>query len=132
MMRNICAVITLNSLNGSFARVAPTVRQIMPLFAAAFLITGCAHSPKEESIRSAASRPPSFLTGPMALLLTNGAAGFSARVVVSGQPVSDTPEFNAGELLGRGSKLLFAPDFKGSKARVRAGGVSFLWDSAEN
>src|SRR5437868_8592493 len=107
-----------------FARVAA--------MALALVLAGCAHTPKDEVARSLASRPPSFLIGPMSLLLTNASTGFSARVGLTGQPFSTPQEFHSGDLLGRGSKLLFAPDFKGSKARARAGGVSFIWDSAEH
>ncbi len=71
---------------------------------------------------------PLFLNGQMAVLLTN-TDGFSAHVVLS----SGKTELAAGELLCRGSRLLFAGTIGPVKEkRSRAGGISFIWDLAGN
>jgi hypothetical protein len=75
-------------------------------------------------------QPPPFLAGPMAVLLTN-AGGFSARVTVESEfsPGPEGPK--SGQLLCRGSKLLFAPEVKqGGKKDSRLGGFLFSWDVA--
>jgi hypothetical protein len=100
----------------------------------AFLVAGCSGS--GQSRRSNYSRivtplPPAFLTGPAALLLTNS-LGFSARAEIlplrSGiQPTS------AGELLQRGSKLLYAPESdEMTDTHRQPGGYSFIWDVAQS
>jgi hypothetical protein len=101
----------------------------------AALVTGCASSEKEKPPGSegAASgvpelRPPAFLDGAVALLLTNG-AGFRAHVVLTGAAAAEPGEVVAGELLGRRGKLLFAPEPGGKAAkRTRKEDFSFIWD----
>ena len=86
--------------------------------------------------------PPVFLSGPMALLLTN-ADGFRARVTLetrsSSNRLAALPgrrsglEVLAGELLGRGSKLLFTSGAGGSGGKgAGAGANTFIWDVAQN
>ena len=79
-----------------------------------------------------APRPPAFLTGPMALLLTN-ADGFRAHAVLEGGMSFQGPETAEGELMGQGGKLVFAPT-KGSSASkdVHAGNSAFIWDVARS
>jgi len=79
-----------------------------------------------------APQPPAFLTGPMALLLTN-VDGFCAHTVLEGGASVKGVEPLAGELMGRGGKLLFAPE-PGSSAgkHSRTGGSAFIWDVAAN
>jgi hypothetical protein len=77
-------------------------------------------------------RPPAFLTGPAALLLTN-VAGFSARTEVREENSLSTQSSSSGELLARGKKLLYAPDSDESTDTQRQpGGYSFIWDTAES
>ena len=97
------------------------------------LAVDCAHSEKKIDRAGAfevlpAPVPPLFLNGPMALLLTN-ADGFRARVVLeSGAPAQAAPMV-AGELLVRGSQLLFAPDPSGApKKQARVQDSAFIWD----
>ena len=68
----------------------------------------------------------------MALLLTN-TSGFRAHVVLeSGGPPQALP-LAAGELMGRGSKLLFAPATLGKAGKkVRAEDSAFIWDVIAN
>ena len=74
----------------------------LSLLLVASLAAGCAHSGKNATGRLAVEpvpQPPVFLTGPMALLLTN-VGGFRARVVLEdGAPAR---QLAAGELMGRG------------------------------
>ena len=99
----------------------------------AALAVSCAHSEKNIDRAGAvevlaAPVPPLFLNGPMALLLTN-ADGFRARVVLeNGAPAQATP-MAAGELLVRGSQLLFAPDPSGApKKQARVRDSAFIWN----
>lgn len=93
----------------------------------------CAHSRRGE-IPAAALVPqtPGFLTGPMAVLLTNS-SGFSARVTVDSRTFSSTAGAVHGDLLGRGSILLFQPSTVASgKKGERASGSAFIWDVSQS
>jgi hypothetical protein len=75
---------------------------------------------------------PLFLNGPMALLLTN-ADGFRAHVVFEGAAPSQATPTSAGELMVRGSKLLFAPEaIKVAKKQPHPEESAFVWDVNEN
>ena len=98
--------------------------------AIAGLAGGCSSSRK----RGAGLIPPpvpEFLRGPMGILLTN-TPGASAFVRLEAETANSAGEPYVGELLIRGSQLLFAPEFN-SKAtkRFRACGFNFVWDVAE-
>jgi hypothetical protein len=68
----------------------------------------------------------------MALLLTN-TDGFHAHVILESGVPPQALQLAAGELMGRGSKLLFAPapPVK-SKKQVGAADSAFIWDVIEN
>jgi hypothetical protein len=75
---------------------------------------------------------PLFLNGPMALLLTN-ADGFRARIVFESGAPSQATQPTAGELMVRGSKLLFAPEpRKVARKQPRSEDSAFVWDVNEN
>jgi hypothetical protein len=99
------------------------------------LVTGCAHHRNREDPggfgRVYTPQMPEFLVGPACVLLTN-AAGYSARVTVQAEPVLLRQGILQGELLARGTKLLFAPR-KGKSADKDAGAsdFSFIWDAAK-
>jgi hypothetical protein len=96
-------------------------------------VCGCAHSSRDElsaSARIAGSHPPGFLIGPMSALLTN-AENFSAHIQKDSTPPGNAQDFPSGQLLSRGSKVLFLPDYESKKARIRAGGVTIVFDIAE-
>ena len=103
----------------------------------AALATGCSHTPKNEgragiSEVRPAPLPPLFLNGPMALLLTN-TDGFRAHVVLESGAPPQAFRLVGGELMGRGSKLLFAPAApEKSKKPVSAADSAFIWDVIEN
>ena len=74
---------------------------------------------------------PLFLNGPMALLLTN-ADGFRARVVFESAAPSRAVQTLAGELIVRGSKLMFAPEpTKVAKKQPHPEESAFVWDANE-
>ena len=115
---------------------SPGLRVLGLVALAAWLVAGCAGGPKpvlEGSTiaeRIPTPKAPVFLTGPIAVLLTN-VAGFSAHVVLQLPAPKDQPKTISGELLGRGGRLLFAMDPPpGEGKRSRLAGVSFLWDVA--
>jgi len=100
--------------------------------AAAFIVvlaSGCAQSQHAARIGNWLSpQPPSFLTGPIAVLLTN-TGGFSAHVVMTTERSAKVPGIVSGELLGWEGKLLFAPKYdKATEKNYRAAGLSFVWD----
>jgi len=109
----------------------------MGLLLVAAVAGGCAGSKKDESPISAiagvpAPPPPIFLTGPMALLLTN-CDGFRAHVVLEGGAPAPGAGMPAGELMGRGPKLLFAPALDsaaGKRSHVQES--AFIWDVSTN
>lgn len=94
---------------------------------------GCSHSNDYEQVGAGfigilAPQPPTFLTGPSSVLLTNG-PGYSARLDVQTDAILERDRLLSGQLLCRGSRLFFAPD---SKGKGRSGGFSFLWDTSSN
>jgi hypothetical protein len=102
----------------------------------AVLAAGCAHSSTKDRAASFQVMPtpvtPLFLNGPMALLLTN-AEGFRARIVFESALPGQAPQRTAGELMVRGSKLLFAPEpGKVAKHQPRPEDSAFVWDAADN
>jgi len=96
--------------------------------AAAVAAAGCAHSKNKDRIGVIPPPVPSFLNGPMAVLLTNS-PGFSCHVVMTSGSPPVPGETVSGQLLCRGSQLLFAPDahWLGGKRFLRAGFI-FMWD----
>jgi hypothetical protein len=108
-----------------------------PLLLTAVLAAGCAHTSKYDDRTGAfevlpAPLPPLFLNGPMALLLTN-TDGFQAHVVLESGAPPQAFQLAAGELMGRGSKLLFAPaPGKASKKQARPEDSAFIWNVTEN
>ncbi len=75
--------------------------------------------------------PPAFMTGPASVLLTNS-PGFSARVEVQPQGSSAITKGSSGQLLGRGTRLLYAPDTdESTDTHGRSGGYIYIWDVAQ-
>lgn len=78
-----------------------------------------------------APRPPAFVSGAVGMLLTN-TAGFVAHVEMKRGAGLGDEEPVTGALLGRGTRLLFAPDSdKRIDKKSPPPGFSFLWDVAE-
>jgi hypothetical protein len=105
----------------------------------AALGTGCARSGKHKEEEPPAPvtgipapKPPTFLNGAMAVLLTN-LDGFRARVVLERPAVANESEIVSGELMGRAGKLLFAPEPSAQHDKYsRAEDFSYIWDVDES
>lgn len=101
------------------------------------LAAGCSHSGDTEDrgrafVPVSAPLPPAFLTGPMAVLLTNR-AGYSAQVEAQTGSLSERERAVSGQLLCRGDKLFFAPAGSAdSKKPARNADFSFIWDVSGN
>jgi hypothetical protein len=105
------------------------------LFAASFclaaaLMGGCASRHVGIVYHAGDENPPDFVTGPIAVALTN-LNGFSAHVTWSNDIASDDSRAKSGELLGRDGKLVYQPTLpvKGKRARTE-GGLFFIWDES--
>lgn len=76
--------------------------------------------------------PPVFINGPASLLLTN-ATGFQASINAEMRGYTAREDNTSGELLGQGTKLLYAPTPKETTEKhQRPGGFSFIWDAQQN
>jgi hypothetical protein len=75
---------------------------------------------------------PVFLTGPMAVLLTNS-HDFSAHVTLDVGIASRSSGTVSGDLLVMGNRLFFAQAANPTlPKRLRAGAISFIWDVPDN
>ena len=105
------------------------------LAAVALVAAGCSGTRAEAKRKANFShvitpRAPLFVIGPVALFLTND-TGFSARTELQLENSLDAPNSYTGELLVRGTKLLYAPDSDESNTGNRKpGGYSYIWDVA--
>ena len=133
---NMCIVYHLKAPR-SATRLAGIPCLGLGLLLVAALAAGCASSDTKRDRAGgfqvmSAPMTPLFLNGPMALLLTN-AEGFRARVVLEGAGISQASPTTAGELMVRGSKLLFAPEpVKVGKKQPHPEDSAFIWDVNEN
>lgn len=98
---------------------------------AVLVLSGCSHSRDRSGSGGYLTgvyeaQPPAFLNGPMSALLTNG-PGFTARIAIQNESLSPHSSSKSGQLLSRGSKLLFAPAGSQSK-QAKTGGFAFVWD----
>lgn len=95
------------------------------------LLAGCAHNrPREIRSGSLSPKIPPFLGGPVAALLADS-PGFQGKVTWEEQSGPGRGQTVTGDLAGRGSWLLYVPAAD-SKAAQREGGLSILWNVAEN
>ena len=98
-------------------------------------LAACAHKQVYEIegrgfVRIFTPQMPNFIIGPAGAILTN-AAGYSARVTVSADPALQLDKPVDGELLCRGSKLLFAPrGVEKAENDAPAKGFVYVWDEA--
>ena len=98
------------------------------------LLVGCSHHHRDYSIegpgftRVYTPQVPTFMLGPAGALLTNN-PGYSARATIQGEPSTTKLKPLEGELLCRGSKLLFAPrGLEDVEKDSPARGFSYVWD----
>jgi hypothetical protein len=94
---------------------------------AAAVLAGCSTKPKV-LYHVGDERPPDFLTGPIALLLTN-VDGYSAKLTGSVPSENGTQHPVAGDLLEREGSFVFQPQtaVKGKRKRTE-GGTFFIWN----
>lgn len=72
------------------------------------------------------------MTGPASVLFTNW-AGFSARVEIQTPGAVSTDSTSSGQLLGRGTRLLYLPETgENTDTHRHPTGYSFIWDVAES
>ena len=91
------------------------------------VLAGCSTKPKL-LYHAGDEKPPEFLSGPAALLLTN-VDGFSAKLTGSTASESGGQNILNGDLLGREGSLVFQPqtNVKGKRKRSE-GGTFFIWN----
>ncbi len=108
-----------------------TFFQLSFLAAAAVLLAGCSTQPKVY-YHAGDERPPDFLTGPLAVLLTN-VDGFSAKMTATIASDNGGQRILAGDLLGRQGSLIYQPESttKGKRARTE-GGMFFVWNETSH
>jgi hypothetical protein len=112
---------------------ALSIQVPLSLLSLVLLLAGCSHRDGPGGRGGAmvgviSVQVPVFLNGPMNVLLTN-AGGFSARAVVQGDAAFSRE--TTGQLLCRGSKILFAPD-PGTDKAAALGAFIFIWDASES
>ena len=93
---------------------------------------GCASHRSRPAYHAGDEVPPEFLTGPIAVVLTN-LNGFSARVTATTTSPEGFARVRTGDLLARDGFLLFQPmlGIKGKRARTE-GGLFFIWDENQH
>jgi hypothetical protein len=106
--------------------------EIPLLFLAAMFLCGCTVRRAVPVYHAGDEKPPAFLLGPVAQVLTN-LDGFSAHVTATTSVLQGTSQTTSGELLGREGQLLFQPAMaiKGKRAR-QEGGLFFIWDESKH
>jgi len=121
----------MDRIHCSFPKILKLLKVATPVLLA--VLCGCASSKDElpPAMRTAGSHPPVFLTGAASLLLTNPAAAYSAWVEMDTNAAKVVRDFNSGQLLCSGSKVMFIPRYGSKKERVKGGGVTFIWDVSE-
>src|SRR5580693_8220125 len=94
-------------------------------------LSGCSTQPKVY-YHAGDERPPDFLTGPLAVLLTN-VDGFSAKMTATISSDNGGQRTLAGDLLGRQGSLIYQPESttKGKRARTE-GGMFFVWNETSH
>ena len=127
--RRACANFIGMSDKAEFARVETTIVLCLAL---GTLLAGCAHHREFSGAdQRAIAAPPSFLTGPMALLLTN-ANNFNAQVIFETRTSWGSTQMVTGSFTGAGSKLAFQPELPKSSRKNTQARMSFVWDTAQS
>jgi hypothetical protein len=96
------------------------------------LMAGCAHhrefSGTEQRVLGT---PPGFLTGPIALLLTN-ANSYNAQIVYETRTAWGSTQAISGSFVGTGRKLAFQPELPKASRQNTQGTMVFIWDTAQS
>jgi len=95
------------------------------------LVAGCAHhSEFSGTEQRALATPPAFLTGPMALLLTN-ANSYNAQIIFETRTAWGSTQAVRGEFTSAGSKLAFQPELPKASRKNSQGTMVFVWDTGQ-
>lgn len=95
------------------------------------LLAGCAHHPEFSGAEQRAmATPPLFLTGPMALLLTN-ATSYSAQIICETRTSWGSTQTVTGNFTAAGSKLAFQPELPKSSRKKSQAKMVFVWDTIQ-
>jgi hypothetical protein len=95
------------------------------------LVAGCAHHQEFSGVEQRAlATPPTFLTGPTALLLTN-ANSYNAQIIFETRTAWGSTQAVRGEFTSAGSKLAFQPELPKASRKNTQGTMVFVWDSAQ-
>jgi len=96
------------------------------------LIAGCAHHKEFSGTEQRdLATPPAFLTGPMALLLTN-ANSYNAQIVYEARTAWGPTQAITGSFVGTGAKLAFEPELPKASRQNTQGAMVFVWDTAQS
>lgn len=94
------------------------------------ILGGCAHHREFSGAEQRAmATPPTFLTGPMALVLTN-ARSYSAEVVFETRTAWGSTQAISGNFTAAGSRLAFEPAPSKSSRKNAQAKMVFVWDTA--
>src|SRR5262249_9117706 len=119
------------TMSGAKAKIAGFIVTTVAYILFGLLIAGCAHhkefSGAEQRILAT---PPAFLTGPMALLLTN-ADSYNAQIVFQTPTAWGSTQAIRGDLTSAGSKLAFQPELPPASRKNTQGTMVFVWDTAQ-
>ena len=115
-------------MSGKFLRILSVV---IVCASAVLLMVGCAHEREFSGTQQRAlATPPAFLTGPMALLLTN-AISYNAQIVFETPTSWGSTQSVRGDLTSAGSKLAFRPEPSKASQHNTEGTLVFVWDTAQ-
>ncbi len=117
-------------MNGK-TRLAGVELAIVLCLALGILLAGCAnHREFSGAEQRAISTPPAFLTGPMALLLSN-ANSFSAQLSYETRTAWGSTQTVTGSFTGAESKVAFQPALSKSSHKNSEARMSFVWNTAQ-
>jgi len=96
------------------------------------MLAGCAHHREFSGAEQRAmATPPAFLTGSMALVLTNGRS-YSAQIVFETKTVWGSTQAVSGNFAAAGTKLAFEPELTKSARKNAQAKMVFVWDTVQS
>jgi len=95
------------------------------------LIGGCAHHKEFSGAEQRElAKPPAFLTGPMAPLLTD-ARSYTAQILFETRTAWGSTQAIRGDFTSAGTKLAFQPELPKASRQNSQGTMVFVWDTAQ-
>jgi hypothetical protein len=96
------------------------------------MLAGCAHHQEFSGAEQRAmATPPKFLTGPMALVLTNDRS-YTAQIVFESRTAWGSTQRVTGNFTAAGSKLAFEPESPKSSQKYAQAKMVFVWDAVQS